>query len=146
MQQTYQQQPMQYQPMQQQQSYQPMQYQPMQQQQSYQPIQQPMQRPNGFSPMPRYNNMGPMQTPSGIHKPLRRGGVAGRIISMLDGPPFGFYLNILAIIVVMCIIMWLIYEYACDIPGINILCMIGRIMYTVTSTIYSVLSWILHIF
>ena len=72
--------------------------------------------------------------------------VFGKAMNALDGPPFGFYINIVVIIIICCIVIWLIYTYACEIPGIDLLCKFWSFMFNILYYIYSGLSWIFNLF
>ena len=149
---------MQMQPMMQMMPQQPqMQMQPMMQMMPQQPQMQMMPQPQmqmmpqpqmqqyNQSPNLQFTQQAPLTGPA-YNSKLTHKGFLGRINLLLDGPPLGYWLNILALIVICCTLLWLIYEYACDVPVLNLLCKFWSFMFNILYYIYEGVSWIFNLF
>ena len=133
-------------------------------QQQFAPMQPP---PQQFAPMPppqQFNQQQftPMQPPpqqygqspnlqfapgqAEAYSKSHVKGLAGRFINLLDGPPFGYWGNICVLVIVCCVLLWLIYEYACDVPVLNLLCKFWSFMANILYYIYEGVSWLFNLF
>lgn len=82
----------------------------------------------------------PQQYPSNFYHPQFRS------FRKKSSPMLGFWGKRILAVVVLVVVIWLLYQYGCDIPIINLLCPIGRLIIGFFSGLASGLNWLTDLF